>query len=149
MTPKITGCHLMIPATCNPIAFPEKYLEDRKSWDQLEFAPILSRKACDLFMDNYIPEPKVRADPKMSVLLWPSGHKDLPPQYFEICGSDPLRDEALIYERVLRDECGVKTKVDVYPGLPHGFWQLFPQMKGSEGFVADSMAGVKWLLEQK
>lgn len=28
---------------------------------------------------------------------------------------DPVRDEDLIYEKVLRKECGVEAKLDVYP----------------------------------
>jgi hypothetical protein len=32
----------------------------------------------------------------------------------------PLRDHALIYNRVLREEYGIATKLDLYPGLrPH------------------------------
>lgn len=59
---------------------------------------------------------------------------------------DPLRDEGLLYERILREECGVKTKLDVYPGLPHGFWGFFPHLKSSRAFVKDTMRGVAWLL---
>lgn len=47
------------------------------------------------------------------------GHKHLPPAYLQVCGLDPLRDEALIYGRVLREEAGVKTKIDIYKGLGH------------------------------
>ena len=49
----------------------------------------------------------------------PDGHTGLPPIAFQVCGMDPLRDEALIYERVLREDFGVNTKLHVYPGLPH------------------------------
>lgn len=49
------------------------------------------------------------------------GHRDLPPAYFQVCGIDPLRDEGLIYERVLREEAGVTTKIDIYKGLGHYF----------------------------
>jgi acetyl esterase/lipase len=73
----------------------------------------------------------------------------LPPSYLQVCGADPLRDEALIYERVLREEEGLATKVDVYPGLPHGFWSVFPTIESSKKFVEESVKGVQWLLEQK
>lgn len=139
----------MIPATCNVRAVPEKYAKNYQSWDQLEFSPILSRKACDLFLDNYMPNPEDRIDQRLSVLNWETGHGDLPPQYFQICGMDVLRDEALIYERVLREECGVKTKVDVYPGLPHGWWGMFPQLRVSQKFAREADAGVGWLLGQR
>lgn len=48
------------------------------------------------------------ADPEVSPLLYPS-HRGLPPALIQICGLDPLRDEALLYDRILRDD-GVKTK---------------------------------------
>ena len=61
---------------------------------------------------------------------------------------DPLRDEALIYEQILREENGIKTLVDLYPGLPHGFWSWFPEAKFSKKLQEDNIKGVKWLLEQ-
>jgi hypothetical protein len=58
-------------------------------------------------------------------LIFPTGHKNLPPTYFQICGMDPLRDDSFIYERTLREECAVKTRMDLYPGYRtasgHGF----------------------------
>lgn len=60
-----------------------------------------------------------------------------------------MRDEALIYERALREEAGVKTKLDVYPGQPHGFWSIFPKMEASKRFFEDAIDGIRWLLEQK
>lgn len=76
------------------------------------------------------------------------GHKDLPPAYFQVCGLDPLRDDGLIYERVLREESGVRTKLDVYKGLGHYFWTNFPELEKSRTFVEDTVKGVRWLLEQ-
>lgn len=61
---------------------------------------------------------------------------------------DPLRDEGMIYERELREECGVKTRLDMYPGLPHWFWGLFPALKSSQKVIDDTLKGVEWLLEQ-
>ena len=149
MTPVITGCLLMIPAYIYHKFVPEKYKADYKSWEQNEYAPILSQKAANLFMDNYIPDEEERKNPLYSVLLWETGHHDLPASYFQICGQDPLRDEGLIFERLMREEEGIKTKVDVYPGQPHGFHSVIPTMKASEKFVQDSVNGVRWLLEQK
>jgi len=83
-------------------------------------APILSREAINLFLDNYIPDDEDRKNQLYSSLLWKSGHADLPPSCFQICGQDPLRDEALIFEKILREEHAIPTKVYVYPGQPHG-----------------------------
>jgi acetyl esterase/lipase len=81
-------------------------------------------------------------------LLWPTGHADLPPTYFQICGMDPLRDEGLIYEQALREEWGVRTRMDIYPGLPHGFWSFYPEADFSKKHLMDTMNGMEWLLEQ-
>ncbi|KAJ9656308.1 hypothetical protein H2201_008588 [Coniosporium apollinis] len=94
--------------------------------------------------DQYNPDPP--SHPLFSPLLWPTGHKNLPPSYFQVCGMDPLRDEGLLYERILREECGIKTKLDVYPGLPHGFWGFFPHLKSSRAFMQDTIRGMAWLL---
>lgn len=138
----------MIPAICAINELPEKYRQDQCSWEQNKDAAILSRKACDLFHDCYVPKQSDRGSELFSPLNFKTGHAGLPPSYFQICGADPLRDEALIYERLLREDEGIKTKVDVYPGLPHGFWSMFPTMPSSKLFVEESVKGVQWLLEQ-
>jgi len=49
----------------------------------------------------------------MSPLLFPRHKfKDLPPLYIQVDGGDPLRDEAMLYERFMR-EAGVATKMDM------------------------------------
>ncbi|KAK3683033.1 hypothetical protein LTR37_020631 [Vermiconidia calcicola] len=149
MSPPLTGCLLMIPAYCHVDSVPEKYKKDYQSYEQNKNAPILTQKAIDLFTDNYIPNASDRKDPLYSPLLWPTGHANLPPSFFQICGQDPLRDEALIFERIMREEEGLKTKVEIYPGLPHGFHSVVPTMTASRKFVDDTIEGVKWLLEQK
>ncbi|CAM5998902.1 unnamed protein product [Sphagnum balticum] len=60
---------------------------------------------------------------------------------------DPLRDEGLIYEQVLREQ-GVKTRLDIFPGLPHGFWSWFPEAEFSKSFQVKTVEGLRWLLAQ-
>ena len=50
-------------------------------------------------------------DPRFSVILAPN-HKGLPPAYLLISGLDPLRDEGLLYEKILK-ESNVPTKLDL------------------------------------
>lgn len=67
-----------------------------------------------------------------------------------------MRDFGLLYEAVLRRE-GIKTKVDVYPGLPHGFWSVYAGEEKGEGkkelefmrrWRTDVGLAWKWLLAQ-
>lgn len=60
---------------------------------------------------------------------------------------DPLRDEALLYERLIRTEYEVRTKLVIYPGLPHAFWSFLPSLESSKKAVADVTEGFGWLLE--
>lgn len=59
---------------------------------------------------------------------------------------DPLRDDGLIYERVLREEYGIDTRLDLYSGYGHMFWTNWPEMEMSRKFVHDTLQGVRWLL---
>jgi hypothetical protein len=49
----------------------------------------------------------------------------------------------------MREKHGIKTKLHMYSGQPHGFWSVAPTMEASKKFTNDSLEGVKWLLEQK
>ena len=51
-------------------------------------------------------------DLRMSPLLAPS-HAGLPAAFFQVMRNDPLRDEALLYEKLLRG-AGVNTKLIMY-----------------------------------
>ncbi|KAH7379120.1 Alpha/Beta hydrolase protein [Phaeosphaeria sp. MPI-PUGE-AT-0046c] len=142
MFPSITGCWLSIPSLLAPTVVPERYKKDYLSREQNKDAPILNSGALALFRKLYEDDP---ASPLMSPVLFPS-HKDLPPAYFQIAGMDPLRDEGLIYERILREEMGIRTRMDLYPGLPHGFSSWWPRAAFSKKQREDGVEGLHWLL---
>jgi acetyl esterase/lipase len=105
----------------------------------------------------------------MSTVL-ASSHANLPPTFFQICGLDPLRDDAFLYDRLLREAgCKTYTKACVqfqqtsphrallaltnlasssYPGLPHGFAWEYPKLQSSEQYQLDVRTGLRWLLHQ-
>ncbi|KAJ7463530.1 Alpha/Beta hydrolase protein [Mycena galericulata] len=84
-------------------------------------------------------------DPEVSPLLYPS-HAGLPPAFIQVCGLDPLRDEGLLYEALLRED-GVETKIIAYPGVPHGFQVLLPGLKIAKKWEQDLKAGIRFLLD--
>ncbi|KAF2654663.1 hypothetical protein K491DRAFT_748705 [Lophiostoma macrostomum CBS 122681] len=143
LQPPITGCYLSIPSLLAPQAVPETLKKDYLSREQHKDAPILGQGAIALFRRLYEDDP---TSPLMSSVLFPS-HANIPSAYFQVAGMDPLRDEGLIYERILREESNVATKLDLYPGLPHGFWSWWPKASFSQQQHADSLEGFRWLLE--
>jgi acetyl esterase/lipase len=102
---------------------------------------VLIRELHEQFLAIYDVPPDHWTNPLVS----PLHSKDLsalPPAYIQVCGLDPTRDEALCYKRRLADT-GVRTKSNVYMGMPHSFWTL-PRIKGA---TRDLALGIKWLRE--
>ncbi|KAG9192581.1 hypothetical protein G6011_11315 [Alternaria panax] len=143
LVPKVTGVVLLSAALCHPGAMPEEYKPHISSWEDHKDSLVLDRRAMEVFWHNYKPDPK---SPLLSPLIWKS-HEGQPPTYLQVMGIDPLRDEALVYENVLRD-IGVPTKIDVYAGLSHGGPGFFPMLSAAKKAWVDLKEGAEWILEQ-
>lgn len=142
LSPPLTGQFLAVPAVISPTRVPEKYKKWYISHDQNKETPILPQAAVDMFMNAYAPDDD---SPLYNLGTHPNGHSGLPKAVVVVDGMDPLRDEGLIYERILK-EAGVETKLYVYPGLPHGHWGFFPFLKASDKFRREQIESVGWLL---
>ncbi|KAK6949357.1 hypothetical protein Daesc_009432 [Daldinia eschscholtzii] len=158
LNPPLTGQYLCVPAIMcltPPALISPRYRSEYLSHPDVtsNIDPVLKIKAGAEFAAHVAHMLKAPwSDPRMVPFLYgglEGGHCGLPPAYFQVCGLDPLRDEALIYERILREEAGVKTRLDIYKGFGHYFWTNWPQLERSREFVEDTVKGVKWLLEQK
>ncbi|KAK5112186.1 hypothetical protein LTR85_011619 [Meristemomyces frigidus] len=146
LTPPLTGQYLCVPALLWVDAVPEKWRAEYESRSTASYDPVLKLQpdGNDNLMTALKPE---TASPLFSPLLHPN-LRDLPPAYFQLAGLDPLRDEGLLYERMLREGNGVPTRLEVYDGYGHMFWTNWPEMERSKHFVEDTLQGVRWLLRQ-
>ncbi|KAI0328847.1 hypothetical protein GY45DRAFT_1419728 [Cubamyces sp. BRFM 1775] len=138
---RLTGQLLCEPSVCHPAAYPESLKSKFKSIQEFTAMPPLSKETIEKFYEWYNAPP---SDPRFSPLLYPS-HQGLPRAYFQAMGFDALRDDALVYAEVLR-EAGVDTKVDIYPGVGHGFYYAFPSLTAAAKVREDAEKGIKWLL---
>ncbi|KIW03884.1 uncharacterized protein PV09_05177 [Verruconis gallopava] len=99
------------------------------------------------FLDEYAYDPTSKLFTPFAGPEEEWNFKNLPPTTFWICGMDPLRDDGIVYERVLKEN-GTKTKTYMYPGFPHSFWGFSPTLNASKKAVRDFVDGLMWLLEQ-
>ncbi|KAJ7624734.1 Alpha/Beta hydrolase protein [Roridomyces roridus] len=138
----ITGQILQIPALCHPEAVPDEHKSSLFSFKQNEFATGLPAADVHWLYKQLGGSP---TSPDVSPFLHPV-HAGLPPAVLQICGLDPLRDEALLYGKILKKE-GVKTRVHTYPGVPHGFNYGFPNISAAKRWEREYREGLRWILE--
>ncbi|KAF7297779.1 Abhydrolase-3 domain-containing protein [Mycena kentingensis (nom. inval.)] len=140
----ITGQVLQFPLLVHPDAYPEHYKDRLLSYQQNKQGPILSSQIVLESWYHLLSETNVLpSDPTASPLL--ALHNNLPPTVIQVAGLDPLRDEGLLYNDLLRN-AGVKTRLEIYPGLPHTFNYPFGQFRAAKQYEKDYRAGLRWLL---
>jgi acetyl esterase/lipase len=133
-----------IPWLLSEEIVPQAYKHLWFSRDQNENALALNKSAIDYKLAAY--EPDVRSA-DFSPSNHPTPHTGIPPVHIQVCGADLLRDDGLIYEQVLR-YFGVKTKLVVYLGVPHGF-SIFWEMELAKKYFMDQIMAIGWLLEDE
>ncbi|TCD70230.1 hypothetical protein EIP91_004411 [Steccherinum ochraceum] len=141
---RLTGSILTVPTLLHPLGYPEEFRDDLQSINMPEgrqWTIVNGPMIKEMFVETLQAPP---TDPEASPLLYPN-RAVLPPTYLQIAGLDPLRDEGILYERLIR-EAGVKTRISIYPGVPHGFHLPAPQLIASKKLEEDLREGVAWLL---
>ncbi|KAK8127976.1 carboxylesterase NlhH [Apiospora sp. TS-2023a] len=150
--PRLAGQVLMIPPTVHPACYEPQQRRLREglvsSYVENEFAPLLpvarARMFCDLLQ---VPDPQeddTNLNPGNATVEQARG---MPPTTFGVCGLDPLRDEGLLYAKLLT-EADVPTNIHVFKGLPHGFHSVGDKLKPSAHWATVMHGGIKWALEQ-
>ncbi|CAK7222644.1 hypothetical protein SBRCBS47491_004929 [Sporothrix bragantina] len=154
--PTIAGQVLMIPALVNSQVYEGQLAQlaspEVSSLVENEFAPILPVSMMGFFTNLLKIKPEdVRAD---DTNLSPGNitaeqAKGLPPTVFGICGLDPLRDQGLLYAKLLAEKAGVPTDVHLYRGVPHGFRRYGPEkLSVSRAWDATMENGIAWALSK-
>ncbi|EMC99379.1 hypothetical protein BAUCODRAFT_401463 [Baudoinia panamericana UAMH 10762] len=147
LQPPLTGIFLTVGSYFDPNSVPDQYKSTYRSrYDEACLnAPLLSKTMKAIF------DTCLQGDfssPMFKAALWPSGHARLPKTYLQSCGMDINRDEGICYNDVL-SKAGVETKLDVYPGCPHCFWYLFPNITQGVKWKEDTRKGLGWLFERQ
>lgn len=165
---KVVGQILMIPV----LVFPECYgpqlekLQDTafSSYVQNRDAPILPLDRMRLFSDLLGIE-----SPREDDLLLNPGNATvgdvahLPPTVLGIAGFDILRDEGLLFAKLLHEagyavarpsqllsqaegEDSIPTHVKIFPGMPHGFRRFGDKLSECARWDATIIQGIEWAL---
>jgi len=82
----------------------------------------LTRADMSWFYERYLPEPGLRSDPSVALLVCEE-LDDLPPAVIAVAELDPLRDEGVAHADALR-RAGVDVRLLRGEGLVHGFFGL-------------------------
>ncbi|KAJ5494443.1 hypothetical protein N7463_010530 [Penicillium fimorum] len=149
-TSTICGQVLMIPALVYTKCYDSQLRQIKdpsvSSYSQNENAPILNMRRKQLFngllkVENPDPTDK-RLNPG---LLSSEDVKKLPPTTLGIAGYDPLRDEGLLYGKLLAEN-GIPTNVNVFKGVPHGFRRFGERLSVCKQWDQIMEDGIRWAL---
>ncbi|GMG45501.1 unnamed protein product [Aspergillus oryzae var. brunneus] len=145
LSPPITGVLASIPVCMSQETVPEKYKHLWVSRGQNGNAPGnpgLDSKSIGgyeaLYQQDFLSED---FSPFCSIVPFSA----IPPTYVQVAGLDILRDDGIVYAKVLEDN-GVEVKLDAYPGMPHGHFNLWPHLKQSIKSQEDTVWHFGWLL---
>ncbi|EXJ66581.1 uncharacterized protein A1O5_10251 [Cladophialophora psammophila CBS 110553] len=125
----------------NKVLFPEHL--SNGSWERYRNGPVATREmnilygqisdfdACDPFVT-----PLTQTD-----------FAGLGPVFYQVAEMDIWKDSAIFYCNRIK-EAGGQAKVEIYPGVPHLWWSMYPQLSINRKWVHNLVNGVEWLLNQ-
>lgn len=150
LSPPITGVLTSVTVCTSEETLPAKYKELWLSREQNANAPGnpgLDSKSIGgyeaLYQQDFLSE-------DFTPFTYPLPWSDLalPRTYVQIAGLDILRDDGLVYAKAL-EESGFEVKLDAYPGMPHGHFNIWPHLKQSIKSQEDTIWHFGWLLRQE
>lgn len=148
--PPLAGQVLIIPCVAEPSTYdqgPGKKLKV-SSYVENENAPILPKKTVEFFTGLLKAKSEGLKDTKLNIVnASEEDVKGLPPTVFGIAGLDPLRDEALLYAKLL-SEADVPTEIRLFKGVPHGHRRFGDALKASKDWDDCVEEGIQWVLSK-
>ncbi|KAH8695550.1 Alpha/Beta hydrolase protein [Talaromyces proteolyticus] len=146
--PNILGQVLMIPClvfrTCYDAQLRQIKNPSVSSYQQANNAPILNEKTRKMFNDLLQIENPDPEDRRLNPGLLTAGEaKLLPPTTVGVAGYDPLRDEGLLYGKILAEN-GVPTNINVFRGVPHGFRRFGEKLSVCKDWDRVVEDGIRW-----
>ncbi|KAJ8462286.1 hypothetical protein ONZ51_g11002 [Trametes cubensis] len=141
---RLTGQLLREPTVCRYQAYPESLKAKFRSIEENKDVPPVTKDQLDRLRAWYNAPP---TDPRSSPLLYPS-HEGLPRAYIQASQLDVLRDDGLVYAEVLK-EAGVEVKMDLYPGVGHGWYYNDPTSAASARAREGVEEALEWLLGRR
>ncbi|KAJ5794149.1 hypothetical protein N7457_000748 [Penicillium paradoxum] len=149
-TPAIRGQVLMIPCLVYTKCYASQLHQMKdlsiSSYRQNENAPILNLRRKQLFGDLLKVQDPDPADKRLNPAhLSSEDAKRMPPTTLGIAGYDPLRDEGLLYGKLLAEN-GVPTNVNVFKGVPHGFRRFGERLSVCKQWDHVMESGIQWAL---
>jgi acetyl esterase/lipase len=148
--PTLAGQILIIPCVASPSTYdagPGKQLKV-SSYIENENAPLLPKRVLDFFTSLLKADAPDLKDTKLNLVnATPEEVRGLPPAVLGIAGLDPLRDEALLYAKLLA-EAKVPTEVRMFKGVPHGHRRFGKALKASAHWDQCVDEGILWVLSK-
>ena len=148
--PKIAGQILITPCLASPSTYdqgPGKLLKV-SSYVENEFAPIMPKTFVEFFVALLKADGIDLKDTKVNIVNATADEvKGLPPTVFGIAGLDPMRDEALLYSKLL-SEANVPTETTLFKGVPHGHRRFGKALRASEHLDQCIEQGILWTLSK-
>ncbi len=148
--PDLAGQILMTPILAYPGHYeqgPGKQLKN-SSYIINKDAPILGKKSVESMFELLKMGDVDLKDTKVNQVNATADEvKGLPPTVVSVAGMDLLRDEGLLYGKLL-SEANVPTQTWLFKGMPHAHRRFGPALKASAHFDQCLYEGIKWILSK-
>jgi acetyl esterase/lipase len=141
--------------------FPERLRQPHGSWEKYKDGPVATRQMNAIYggecqCSRFDPPAsdvacldisRVRADDYLATPLTQTDYSCFGPVYYQAAEMDIWRDSAIFHCEKIR-EAGGQAKIDIYPGVVHTWWSMYPQLTINKKWIKDLVDGTEWLLKQ-